>query len=127
MAGFKDDFTPEQNYSNVTLTATLERNNQVVEEVTIPYNCEQINKDSCNQNPITNLSKTTKTGILLISLLTLIAILAIFIHKLKSNRGFKVLFFALMLGGMFLGVGEVEGADAEWEWTDDSGEAYYCR
>ena len=89
MGGFKDDFTPSKSYDKVFLTATLQRNNEVVEEVTIPYDCSVIDQGSCN--PIGSLfgegTKSIKTiAIILISLITLIAILAILIHKMKEQK-----------------------------------------
>ena len=96
MSGFKDDFTPEHTYNKFTLTATLQRNGAVVEEVTIPYDCQTINPDLCKTS-FSNLSKTTKRGILFVITLSLIAFFAILISKLKnkSPRRFKVLFLAL--------------------------------
>ncbi len=89
MGGFKDDFTPEKSYDKVFLTATLQRNNEVVEEVTIPYDCSVIDKDMCS--PIGSLfgdgAKSIKSiAIILLSFLSLIAILAILIHKMKEQK-----------------------------------------
>ena len=89
MSGWKDDFTPSKSYDKVFLTATLQRNNEVVEEVTIPYDCSVIDQSMCN--PIGSLfgegTKSIKTiATILISLLTLVAILVILIHKMKTQK-----------------------------------------
>jgi hypothetical protein len=87
MGGWKDDFTSTKSYDKVTLTATLQRNGSVVEEVTIPYDCEVIDKDSCNASSyaLSDLSPVKKGGILLIVLLTLIALGAIFVSRGKKS------------------------------------------
>ncbi len=88
MSGFKDDFTPAKSYDKVFLTATLQRNNEVVEEVTIPYDCSVIDKNICN--PIGSLfgEKATPKHIAMVvgALLTLLAILAILVTKMKQQR-----------------------------------------
>ncbi len=129
MSGWKDDFTPSKDYSKVFLTATLQRNNQVVEEVTIPYDCEAIDKNLCDQsNSFSHLSKTKKIGVLLIILLSLFALGAIFFSKTKnkSPNRFKVFFLLLMAGGMFFGgVKGVEGKGVSWNKTETNDLAYY--
>ena len=89
MSGWKDHFTPSTSYDKVFLTATLQRNDEVVEEVTIPYDCSVIDQSMCN--PIGSLfgegTKSIKTiATILISLLTLVAILVILIHKMKTQK-----------------------------------------
>ena len=121
MGGWKDDFTPTKDYNKVFLTATLQRNNQVVEEVTIPYDCEMIDQNLCTNTTLSNILPGKKLGIILVSLLSLIALLAIVLNKMKHtkrNNRFKVLFLALMLGGLFFGGGQVvEGKSVSWNTT----------
>jgi hypothetical protein len=47
MMAVKDSFIPEKDYSNVTLTATLAKNNEVVDEVSIVYTCDDIDPTLC--------------------------------------------------------------------------------
>ncbi len=47
MMGVAERFVPAKNYSFFTLTATLERNGEVVEEVTQTYDCEKIDPKLC--------------------------------------------------------------------------------
>ena len=128
MSGWKDDFTPSESYDKVFLTATLQRNNEVVEEVTIPYDCEIIDKNLCGQGTgFASLSKTKKIGVLFISLLSLIALCAIFISKTKTRKAnrFKILFLLLMAGGMFFGGGGVAlGKSVSWSKTEPKPLAY---
>jgi len=121
-AGFKDDFTPDDNYSNITLTSTIKRGDEVVDEVIIPYDCNAIDKTLCNESVLAHLSGPKKLGILLVILLSLVALGAIFIsqhNSMKRNSRFKVLFFALIFGGvgLFGGAGEAQGAMVQTQWT----------
>jgi hypothetical protein len=112
MGGWKDDFTPKKTYTKVFLTATLERNGEVVEEVTIPYNCEDINPDRCSEGALFSGDNTKSIVIIIGLFLTLIAVLAILISRqrnAKRTNRFKVLFLALILGGSVLVPSGVEG------------------
>ncbi len=128
MSGWKDDFTPSESYDKVFLTATLQRNNEVVEEVTIPYDCEIIDKNLCGQGTgFASLSKMKKIGVLFISLLSLVALCAIFISKTKTRKAnrFRILFLLLMAGGMFFGGGGVAlGKSVSWSKTEPKPLAY---
>ena len=92
MAGFGDNFTPTKNINYATLTATLERNGVIVEQVTQTYDCNVIDSGSCLPEERSAASaldyiKTHLMTILLggVVLLLLGAIIALFIKKRRNH------------------------------------------
>jgi len=49
MMGLKDTFTPKQSYASFSLTATLNRDGQLIETVTTRYNCEDLDPSLCTE------------------------------------------------------------------------------
>ena len=49
LSGFGETFTPERNYNYAKLDVTLEQSGTVVESITIIYDCNDINPESCNE------------------------------------------------------------------------------
>ncbi|MEI9966607.1 MAG: hypothetical protein WDN67_03130 [Candidatus Moraniibacteriota bacterium] len=116
MGGWKDDFTPASYLSNFTLTATLERENQVVEEVSIKYACNDIDPNLCEAKGGAAkewLAGPKGTAILLIGLLTALALAAIAIVKMRGRKGirrFGAILFMLTVASGFMAGGEVARA-----------------
>lgn len=125
MAGFGDTFTPTRNYNQATLTATLERNGVIVEQVTMTYDCNTINPSSCLPEPVADVPSVLDVlqanmlyiilGFVIISLLS--ALLVFFFKKRKTptDTGPRMtvpmsgLFFLLLLPSMFfVQPGEIE-------------------
>lgn len=47
MMAIAEGFTPEKNYNYLTLTATLTKDGQVADEVSVVYDCNEIDPDAC--------------------------------------------------------------------------------
>ncbi|OGI21947.1 MAG: hypothetical protein A2808_02260 [Candidatus Moranbacteria bacterium RIFCSPHIGHO2_01_FULL_55_24] len=88
MSGWKDSFTPDKTYTKVSLTATLERQGRVFEEVLITYDCDQIDPDLCTESGMMLIGEGDVKSLVVygIALLTLVALLVIFIAKLKRRK-----------------------------------------
>ncbi len=90
MMGLMDTFTPEKTYANFTLTATLERNGQLIEEVVQKYDCEKISKNLCPQAGLQSLGNQkdmAKTiGIALIVGLTMLGLVLIVVKRQRNNE-----------------------------------------
>lgn len=90
MSGWKDDFTPETFLANFTLTATLERDGRVMEEVNIKYDCNEIDPNLCEEPAKAAGSDLLSGGkgmaIGLIAILSLVGIMAIVIAKIRRGR-----------------------------------------
>lgn len=90
MSGWKESFTPEKFYSNVVLSATLERDGQIVEEVNVTYNCRDIDPNLCQEPKKSfwgdwmNNGKGLMIGI--IALLLILAVVAIVISRVRASR-----------------------------------------
>ncbi len=139
MSGFGDTFTPTKNINYATLTATLERNGVIVEQVTQAYDCEVIDSGSClpeeqSAASVFDYLKTHLMTILLtaVVLLLLGAIITLFIKKRRSHidasggipmtTPLSLLFFLLILPTLFFmqpGVGEAKGV--VWSQTINTG------
>ena len=53
MMGFKADFTPDKNYSSFQIKAALyDASNQIMDEATLKYDCNEINKTKCLQDEV---------------------------------------------------------------------------
>jgi uncharacterized protein YxeA len=91
MGGFGDTFTPEETVNYATLTATLQRDGAVVDEVTVTYDCSVIDPNSCLQegvvagffNFFTKNVVAAIAGILIV--LVLIGV-SLFLYKRRKNQ-----------------------------------------
>ncbi|MEI9966605.1 MAG: hypothetical protein WDN67_03120 [Candidatus Moraniibacteriota bacterium] len=132
MGGWKDDFTPASYLSNFTLTATLERENQVVEEVSIKYACNDIDPNLCEAKGGAAkewLAGPKGTAILLIGLLTALALAAIAIVKMRGRKGIRrfgaILFMLTVASGFMAGGEKAEAKSAVW--SNDISESFIYR
>ena len=143
MSGFGDIFTPTKNINYATLTATLERNGVIVEQVTQTYDCEVIDSGSClpeeqSAASVFDYLKTHLMTILLtaVVLLLLGAIITLFIKKRRNHidasggipmtTPLSLLFFLLLLPTMFFmqpGTGEAKSVSWTGSITPD---LFYC-
>ncbi len=97
LSGFGEKFVPTKKYSYLKLTATLERDGQVIDEVIKEYNCESIDPTGCEAtsegvtNALTNwFSKTTimiGAGVLLLVLLATLGVLVARRRNKKNSNG----------------------------------------
>jgi hypothetical protein len=109
MSGFGEEFTPTQNYNEITLTATMQRNGVVVEEVVIQYDCREIDENSCLSEPVgpdASLFDIIKKNMLTIILIVLgaVAIVMAFVYY-KKHRAPHIMasvFLLLFLTPLFL-------------------------
>ena len=92
MGGFGDTFSTDKNINYATITATLERNGVIVEQVTQTYDCSVIDQNSC-------LPETPSIGhgfdwirahlmqvLLIIVILLLLGAIGVFLYKKRSNQ-----------------------------------------
>lgn len=92
MGGFGDTFSTDKNINYATITATLERNGVIVEQVTQTYDCSVIDQNSC-------LPETPSIGhgfdwikahlmqvLLIIVILLLLGAMGVFLYKKRSNH-----------------------------------------
>ncbi len=91
MSGFGEKFTPAMNVNYALLTATLERNGVVVEQVKTEYDCEVIDLTSClAEEGIYSLLDWLKhhatVVILTIVIVALIAAIAAFLIRRRRNH-----------------------------------------
>ena len=91
MMGLADTFTPDKTYANFTLTATLERGGQLMEEVVQKYDCEKIDASLCSKSKVSSIAESKKdiakrVGIAIIVGLTMIGLLLVGIKKRRGTR-----------------------------------------
>ena len=92
MGGFGDKFSTDKNINYATITATLERNGVIVEQVTQTYDCSAIDKNSC-------LPETISVGhtfdwikahliqvLLIIVIILLLGAIGVFLYKKRKNH-----------------------------------------
>ena len=117
MMGIKEAFTPKKTYVTFSLTATLERNGKIIEEVTQKYDCKDINPGLCPKEGTGTSGGSGKGAMLLIALALIASIgtigLKIWKNKETANT-MKTLsfFFAILLSGAFL-LGGAKGVEAK--------------
>lgn len=89
MMGLSDSFTPEKTYANFTLTATLERDGKLIEEVVQKYDCEKIDKTLCPKagaQSIEGQKNLTKTIVMMLIIgLTILGFILIVVKKWRKN------------------------------------------
>lgn len=88
MMAVAESFTPEMDYNVVSLTATLSHQGEVVDTVTVTYDCEAIDPDSCVKAD----EEATATGDvsrLITIILGLLAIILVFIAAAVGFAKFK--------------------------------------
>jgi hypothetical protein len=91
MSGFGDTFKPEKNINYAVLTATLERNGVIVEQVIQTYDCAAIDKDSCLPEEATPQSSfidflTWRHIILLVGVVLILLIASTLFFMRKKRR-----------------------------------------
>ena len=84
MMGVKDTFVPEMTLANFSLTATLEHAGEKVDEVTINYNCDDIDPSGCVQS--ISSSDNDQFVYIVITILTLLTVLLIVFVLYKRKR-----------------------------------------
>lgn len=125
MAGFGETFTPTKNYNYVTLNAKLERHGVVVEQVSMTYDCNKIDPDSClpeddiSKNLVDSL-KQNKMFILLGGILILLVAWGAFYFRRRRTyitAGPLALFICLIAGSFLFTAGEAQAATLETQWS----------
>jgi LPXTG-motif cell wall-anchored protein len=93
MSGFGEKFKTEKNINYATLTASLQRNGVIVEEVTTTYDCTQIDPSSClpeEKNVASSFLQYLKAHyleiLLTLVILLLIAAIGVFFYKKRKNH-----------------------------------------
>ncbi|MEK7638628.1 MAG: PKD domain-containing protein [Patescibacteria group bacterium] len=125
MAGFGENFTPTEDYNEVVLEASLERNGVTVEKVAIEYDCKDINPESCLINKSGGTDKNSMIDkYLLLGVLLAVAVIALVFFLLIRKRNEYIdagtplasLVFALLLSSLTFGIGAqlVEANSASW-------------
>ena len=124
MMGVKHPFTPQATYATFSLTATLQRNGQILEEVTQTYRCAEIDPTLCTEGKNTAAAAVSsapfiKAAIAIIGGLFLSALLLIWRKRQASKHTgtpLALLFFCLVFSGVFIGgAGEVQaGKSVTW-------------
>lgn len=116
MMGIKDDFIPNRTLSNFSLTATLERGGEVVEEVTQIYNCSEIDPENCldeveeiiDANIVSESGDMNKFILVLVLILSMLSLIGVLILKFVNNQNIKKgvetfsLLFLLVLSSSFI-------------------------
>ncbi|MEN9920960.1 MAG: hypothetical protein RL538_853, partial [Candidatus Parcubacteria bacterium] len=144
MSGFGESFKPTKNINYATLTARLERNGVIVEEVTQTYDCTVIDANSClpetkegGGSLFDTLKHNALTLIIALFALTVGVALAILFIKRRGNHTDSgptmttptaFLFFLLLLPSLFFGqpgVGEAETKSATWS-SGSLPSLFYC-
>lgn len=92
MSGFGEKFTPASNINYALLTATLERNGVIVEQVKTEYDCAVIDQNSCLPEEGVGgvfdwLKNNAVVAVLSVVILLLIAAIIIFLLKRRRHRG----------------------------------------
>ena len=130
MAGFGETFSPAKNINYATLTATLERNGVIVEQVVQTYDCTTIDSNTClpEEAPTTSLIDFLKANavIILLSLFVLGGIWVAFVYRVRKNEHIdssstplSLLFLLILLPSLFLvNGGEVEAKSVVWTRTE---------
>jgi hypothetical protein len=118
MMGVKDLFTPTETYDRFSLTATLERQGKIVEEVTQSYACQDIDPNLCSKLKA-GIVETAGAGrgALFAILGAVVLLLGLLVWKLwkerMGSRGRMVSFlFAMLVSGAML-LGGVPVAEAK--------------
>lgn len=92
MSGFGEKFTPASNINYTLLTATLERNGVIVEQVKTEYDCKLIDPNSCLPEAGVAgaydwLKNHALVAILSVVIVLLIAAIVAFLLKRRRHRG----------------------------------------
>lgn len=131
MMGVKDDFVPGKTYDRFSLTATLERNGKVLEEVTERYDCRDIDPNLCSKNqggvlPTDRLGKGA-VGAILGTLVVLLVLLGWKLWRDRRRNAARTLplLFAIVLAGTLFGAKGAEAESVTWDWTYDGMLAYF--
>ncbi|MEK7462247.1 MAG: hypothetical protein AAB618_01625 [Patescibacteria group bacterium] len=143
MPGFGDNFTAETDINYATLTATLERNGVIIEQVTQTYDCQTIDPSSCFiDEPIKGslldfITKNFMNIIFTLVALLLSAAVVTFLVKKRRNHidsnsppmttPLSILIFLLMLPGLFLlhpEIGEAKNVTWNKMIVNNSGEGF---
>lgn len=108
MGGYGETFTPAGNVDYATLTATLERNGVIVEQVTETYDCAAIDNTTClpelSKTSIIDWLKHHGMNILLVLLILLAAAIVYFYrrhkgpHIVANNMTSTTMLLLLMVG-----------------------------
>jgi hypothetical protein len=91
MGGYGEVFKPDHVYNQATLTATLERNGVIVEQVKTLYDCKVIDPNSCLPEDVSASGLFSfLTGHIMITLLTIVIVLlivaiAVFLYKKRKD------------------------------------------
>lgn len=121
MMGFADRFVPEKTYTDFTLTATLERKGQVLEDIVQTYRCQDIDPSLCPEDGAATVSEengsvTVLVGFVIVGVTVFLGLLVALLVSRKKRLGMLAIFF-LALG---VGVG-FSGDSAEAKsviWSD---------
>ncbi len=140
MSGFGESFTPAENISYATLTATLERSGVIVEQVIQTYDCHTIDPSSCLPEAglgsfFDSLKAHAMIIILSLVILLLVAVIIVFLYKkrrLQRDTGSPpittptaLLFFLLLFPAFFLSYSHVEAKSVSWNTTYTTQPLYY--
>ncbi|MEK9173973.1 MAG: hypothetical protein AAB845_01780, partial [Patescibacteria group bacterium] len=117
---FRDEFTPTKNYGEVTLTATLTRDNGQVSEMSTPYSCVTLSGGVCYESDQPGIAwGWKKLALIFIILLPLIVLVVLIVKKQHSKNRFK-LFLALFIVGAALALPfhKADAAMIEVSWVN---------
>lgn len=128
MGGYGETFTPERNYNHVTLTATLERDGAVAEEVSITYNCEDIPETDClpeeqsdNNGVMMSDSLSSKTMLYMVGGFFVLVLVTVLFLVLSRKKKVSPAMFPILFGLVFLGVGgyaiDAAAKSTSWNYT----------
>ncbi len=143
MSGFGNTFTPDRNINYALLTATLEREGVVIEEVQIEYDCTAIPGTECLPEAVddgalslTDLLTNPYVLYLFIGTILLLLVVAGFTYKQKHKRinsstdnttmPLSLLFLALLLPSLLIPPQQAEAKTTSWNYTDGSGTYFYA-
>lgn len=136
MAGFGEQFTPTKNYNYTVLTAKLEREGAVIEEVEIVYDCQVIDSSRClpedsSSSSFIDIIKQQFMNILLgVAVIALLGALYAYYRRHKKEHivagPFSLLFFLLLIPSLFLLSPHVSEAKSVM-WSNGSiPDLFYC-
>jgi len=126
MMGVKDSFLPNASLTNFSLTARLEQGATLLEEVTLQYDCNQIDPALCAKDETVGESASTSfsmTRFLAITVFTLAVVMAIIVLLvLKKNRMKNVpprippalILMAMLIGSGLLSSQSAQAASVSW-------------
>jgi len=119
MMGVADTFRPSQNYANFSLTATLERDGALIEEVTQQYRCQDIDPNLCPQLGQTSLvdesmNMMSRVGFIIVGVIVCFGFLVIFVVSWKRRRGMMMVFLSTLLLGIGFSGASVEAKSVTW-------------